>query len=258
MRWVAWERTAQRTQRRRWGICSTVVLLTLALLVALCHWQPHASVSPPAAPAAMTVEWLPVVSAPAPSVVADVPRQSPRPLPEAPPALARILLVSPIAEVMLPVDMPAAVASEVVPQDIGIAAALAQQPMTVTQSDTGGEQVKSAQEAGAPAHNEPSLTGNASRITFEQVLLGHLQRHKRYPRMARLRREEGVPYVRFIMNRAGSVLSVQLERGSGHALLDGEALALLVRAEPLPAIPGDILDERLELVVPIEFFLRSS
>jgi protein TonB len=38
--------------------------------------------------------------------------------------------------------------------------------------------------------------------------------------------------------------------------LDAEALALVLRAQPLPAIPSDMPQDRLELIIPIEFTLH--
>ena len=42
----------------------------------------------------------------------------------------------------------------------------------------------------------------------------------------------------------------------GHAALDQEGLELLQRAQPLPPLPQDQPGESLEIVVPIQFFLR--
>ena len=62
--------------------------------------------------------------------------------------------------------------------------------------------------------------------------------------------------MRFTMDRAGRVLVSTLERTSNHGVLDAEALALLQRAQPLPPLPDEIDGDTLEIVVPIEFFLR--
>lgn len=86
-------------------------------------------------------------------------------------------------------------------------------------------------------------------------MLGALNKVKRYPREASFRRQQGVPYIRFVMNREGSVLSVRLERSSGIRSLDGEAVSLPRRAEPFPKPPEDVVGETIELVVPVEFFM---
>lgn len=100
------------------------------------------------------------------------------------------------------------------------------------------------------------MASEAVQLSFRDRLLGHLQRYKRYPRAAQARGRQGVPYIRFTMNREGQVLASALERGSGHEALDAEALALVVRAQPLPTFPEELAGDTLEIVVPIEFRLR--
>ncbi len=92
-------------------------------------------------------------------------------------------------------------------------------------------------------------------MTWEAVLLTHLEKYRRYPAAAKSHREEGVTYVTFHMNRAGMVLSNRITRSSGSALLDRAALETLKRAQPLPPIPADRSDP-LELSVPVEFFIN--
>lgn len=106
-----------------------------------------------------------------------------------------------------------------------------------------------------PAPIAPRLTSDAP-DTWEGRLLAALNAQRRYPGPAAARRQQGVPYVRFVIDRAGKVLSSRLERSSGFPLLDREAVALPKRAQPLPRPPQDRPGGTLELVVPVEFFLR--
>lgn len=92
------------------------------------------------------------------------------------------------------------------------------------------------------------------KATWVALLLAHLEKYRRYPAAARARRHEGVAYVTFRMNRAGTVLSADIVRSSGSAMLDRAALDTLRRAQPLPKIPDDRPDT-LELSVPVEFFV---
>ncbi len=69
-----------------------------------------------------------------------------------------------------------------------------------------GEDAPLAEHAAAPAQSAQSLAVEAAKLSFRDRLLGHLQRYKRYPQIAQRRREQGVPYVRFTMDRAGKVL----------------------------------------------------
>ena len=64
-----------------------------------------------------------------------------------------------------------------------------------------------------------------------------------------------MPWIRFTSDREGRVRSVRLERPSGFDALDREALALPMRASPLPKPPESVTGNRIELTVPIEFFL---
>ncbi|WP_029008023.1 energy transducer TonB [Azospirillum halopraeferens] len=110
--------------------------------------------------------------------------------------------------------------------------------------------------AAAPMQSAPSNRPSQALPQWRDRLLGHLERHKRYPRAAQMRRQEGVAYVRFTIDRQGTVLSVRLDRTSGHGLLDDETIALVERASPLPAPPQDVGQDRVELVVPVQFYLR--
>jgi protein TonB len=87
-------------------------------------------------------------------------------------------------------------------------------------------------------------------------LLAHLNRHKHYPRAARARREEGVVTLSFTMDRNGRVLARYIAKSSGSAALDAEALAMLQRAEPLPAFSASMGGETRSFNVPIRFSLR--
>ncbi len=123
-----------------------------------------------------------------------------------------------------------------------------------------------AEPAPAPPPAAPSLAEPTPSVAaapssdvlsdFERRLLTHLEQQKRYPRSAQMRREQGVVYLRFTMDRTGRLLSARIERSSGHADLDEEVLALIKRAEPLPPFPASMPQAQLELVAPFQFFLR--
>ncbi|MGP1254344.1 MAG: TonB family protein [Kiloniellales bacterium] len=83
-----------------------------------------------------------------------------------------------------------------------------------------------------------------------------LEKHKEYPRRAQLRRQQGTALLYFVMDRDGQVIEYRLEESSGYELLDREVSAMIERAQPLPKMPDDLREARLELVVPVQFFLR--
>ena len=90
---------------------------------------------------------------------------------------------------------------------------------------------------------------------YAAVLLAWLERHKKYPRRAQVRRQEGVVLLFVVIDRGGRVLASRIDESSGHGVLDGAAMAMLERAKPLPPIPSDMPGDRIELVVPVQFFM---
>lgn len=91
---------------------------------------------------------------------------------------------------------------------------------------------------------------------YTATLLAWLEQHKEYPRTARNRRQQGTVMLYFVLDRQGRVSASRIEQSSGYQTLDAEALKMLERAQPLPAIPDAMPNETLELVVPVQFFLR--
>lgn len=83
-----------------------------------------------------------------------------------------------------------------------------------------------------------------------------LENHKRYPRRAKLRNEQGVALLRFVVTRAGEVTEYSIEKSSGYSLLDEEVREMLRRAQPLPKMPSEMRESRVELLVPVQFFLQ--
>ena len=57
----------------------------------------------------------------------------------------------------------------------------------------------------------------------------------------------------FTVDRKGNVVSSRVEKSSGSSALDDEALAMIKRAAPLPALPPEVADADLTLVLPIRF-----
>jgi protein TonB len=107
-----------------------------------------------------------------------------------------------------------------------------------------------------PPPPSPSPGDLRAKQDYFARLLAWLERHKRYPGEARSRRNEGTVMVRFTMDRTGRVQSFALDRTSGSPVLDTAALKMVERASPLPSMPKEMPDQQLELVVPVEFYIR--
>jgi protein TonB len=240
----------------RW-IGSFVAVLAIhgAVIGAALGWsQPDASYSPP--PAAVMLELAPLPAAPeaAPGEAPPGPELSevipepepPPPVQMPPPVMAEVALPEPEPPPPLDLRPPEP------PKPVETRPPKPPQPK-VTAPQAAPER---ATVAAAPAPGATPEPPSATLPTWKGLLLRHLERHKRYPAEAQRARQEGITYVRFTMSRDGRVLSARIERASGVASLDQEGLDLLHRAQPLPPLPSDQPGESLELVVPVQFFLR--
>jgi protein TonB len=107
-----------------------------------------------------------------------------------------------------------------------------------------GEQV---QTGGDPAAQQGYLSIVKTRIS----------RAKKYPRSARKEGVVGTTIVRFVIKLNGKVEDIQLIKSSGDERLDEEAMKMLKKASPFPAIPKDVSLEPLDLTLPIEFKLKT-
>lgn len=162
-------------------------------------------------------------------IMVDVTPQSDSAKPLPPPPVALVHPPSemiPMPEISVANDAPAAIHADPTPP-----AKAAPPPVTPS----------------APAETQQSYLGR---------LLAYLNRFKRYPAGARAARIQGVVMLHFVMDKAGRVTAFDIARTSGRPALDEEALALIQRAQPLPAIPDDFGKNEINAVVPIEFTLH--
>ena len=88
------------------------------------------------------------------------------------------------------------------------------------------------------------------KLTWQKALMAHLNRAKRYPVGARRSTEVSVF---FTLDRRGHVVSYSVKHSSGQAVFDEAALAMMKRADPVPAPPPVIADEGLSFEIPVQF-----
>jgi len=186
---------------------------------------------PPAPPAAVPPE----LSQPPPPPARTQPVPKPSPKPELRPEI-------------IPAAIDVVVEAEPEPE---VLAASASAAITPAQAATRTASAPAASAAAAPA----ASTQQALSL-WQAQLLAHLQRYRRYPRQAERQRQQGVSHVRFLVDRQGRISQPQIERASGHRLLDEETLATVRRASPVPPPPPDVSGNPVEVVVPVSFYLR--
>jgi len=223
---------ADPREGRRWAGSLSIVLGVHALPLLIAAYWLGPSISTPAPEPAIFIDMAPPAAPPVPPS-------------EQPPGPKQIK-----AEQPRPVIQREVVKTPIVPN---AAVALPVQPPEPRVEAKAPAQETTAPPA-RPAPPAPVLSSGVP--TWQGLVLGALNKVKRYPASAQSRRQQGVPWIRFVMDRNGRVLSSRLERSSGFGTLDSEAVNLPRRAQPLPKPPADVPGETIELVVPVEYFLK--
>lgn len=235
--------------RWRWAVSLAAILGLHAVPVFIAAWwlTPVEAIPPPPPPAIMVdMALVPTAPAAAPTPAEIPPRPQERHVEAA--ASRRSVKTPPLTHVAQ------AAATLAVPPRPG--------PQQTTDETPATETAPQSSATASPSPTASAAKGatgaGISVPTWQGLLLAQLERFKRYPAEAQTRHQQGVAYLRFIMDRDGRVLSAQLEKSSGHDLLDREAQALIERAQPLPKPPPELGSDQIELVVPIVFSLHGQ
>lgn len=118
------------------------------------------------------------------------------------------------------------------------------------------ERPKKPTEAPAPRTTATPQAAQAARANYNGILSAHLQRHKQYPSGAKAAGEQGVAMLSFTVGRNGQLMGARLAKSSGSSALDGETMAMIRRAQPLPSFPPEMTQSSASFTVPVRFFLR--
>ena len=94
------------------------------------------------------------------------------------------------------------------------------------------------------------------RATWQKELVAHLDKHKRYPSERTQKSAEIL--VNFVLDRLGHIVSASIVKGSGDAVFDQAALAMLHRSDPVPPPPPLIADEGLSFTLPVVFRVKNK
>ena len=261
-----------RGELLRWALSATAIVgFHAACAAALVHWRDPV-LEPAATAGAIFVELAPAAtSAPAPDV----------PLPPGPQQVQADATPPPPPETYrepLPEERKEDTAAEQVPEPIqqlpkvqtaevslpAPALTLPPDPPRIEATappapETTAPQAIAAPVAAvtaAPVASVPTASSSTALPQWSSRIAVLLERNKRYPATARARREEGTTHVAFVLDRQGRLLSSRIEQSSGIPALDQEALDLLRRAQPFPALPAEFADAQISLTVPIKFALR--
>jgi len=90
-----------------------------------------------------------------------------------------------------------------------------------------------------------------ARVTWQRELLAHLSKYKRYP--SERTHKSAQILVALDLDRAGHVVAASIVKSSGDAAFDKAAIAMIERANPVPAPPPAIADQGLTFSLPVIF-----
>ena len=115
-----------------------------------------------------------------------------------------------------------------------------------------------------PTSVKPSSSNEQEKLEREKLrymtqLSSWLNKHKKYPAIARRRSLEGDLKIRFVIDRQGNLLTHEIIEPSIHKSLNTAAVKMLKRASPMPAVPASLQGTRtkFEYTIPLNFNLSN-
>jgi protein TonB len=93
---------------------------------------------------------------------------------------------------------------------------------------------------------------------YRLQLISAAKRYKRYPRVAMDNNWEGDVVVRMVIGANGMLTSVSVKTGSGHEVLDSQALEMFKRATPLVPIPSALRGKEFSIELRAIYNLRDQ
>jgi len=239
----------------RWGIAGALILAAHAGLIATYMLLRKPEAISAGAPVVM-VELAPAPAAPEvapqdlqPETPMQQADQPPEPQvtpkveepPPPPPVVAKAEVVEP------PPAPPPPVKAEVPPEPPKPKTEPERKKPPMPKTTAGAKAQAKAEAASAPrvgANGSSPVPPDWRNLVYAQIL-----RNKRpNPSSAR-----GSTLVNFTLDRGGHVVARRVAQSSGNSELDAEAVAMIMRAQPLPAFPASMTQARQNMAIPINF-----
>ena len=200
---------------------------------------------PPPAPPAWVSEQVPLPPLP-PRIPENVPERPPQP------QLAQASVQPPVVPEQPAPVTPARPAPAYTAAEVSDAEQASLPPV----GDAGASAVADDGGGGSGISADAVAASAGARASYVAALQAYLARYKRYPSLARARNQEGVVMLYFAIDRQGALIEARIDRSSGYRQLDQAALDMVNRAAPFSPMPAEMLQSRLELVVPIQYGLN--
>jgi protein TonB len=250
-----------------WGVLASIALHALALLALSWAGAPappakallvlRARLAPfaaaPVPPAPSRTEAPATALAPDPALTK--PRAAPKPTSKPTPKTTSQPTPQPIPQRAAPAEPITAPPAESAPAAPGSVASSPPPPAPV--------QAKPALQApgGIAAAGRAAKSGHeADAGTLEQYRLALIvatRRYKRYPAIALERGWQGRVEVRMVIGADGMVASTSIKGGSGHEILDNQALDMLKKGKAIVPIPAGLRGQEFSIDVPVIFNLDN-
>lgn len=113
-----------------------------------------------------------------------------------------------------------------------------------------------AQGGGSPDSVGSDPAAARAEADYKSLVGSYIRRNRFSPPQSRKAGISGDVRVRFVVNRSGAISNVSVAGSSGHALLDGEAVAFIQRLTPVPAFPRDLRKAEIPLTITLKFDLE--
>ena len=116
---------------------------------------------------------------------------------------------------------------------------------------------KSPELSTRPVNN---IAANAVRKNYESILITWLNKHKKYPNIARRRGYEGSVILTFEIDANGNLLFYQIKKASKHDSLNNAVISMIKKASPMPPVPNELRSNqsKFSYTVPIHFVLNRQ
>ena len=101
-----------------------------------------------------------------------------------------------------------------------------------------------------PTSPSPQVVNN-----YSNLLRAHIAKHKKYPRIAQRRKMQGEVVIAIQIGGDGSLISKNIQKSSGHKVLDKEGMNMMEKSKPFPVPPDTLKNSVTNVVVPIAFNL---
>lgn len=126
--------------------------------------------------------------------------------------------------------------------------------------DSEGVTEGAGQQAGtAGTGSDPSASpggGRALLRVFGNEVLAAVAGKRHYPRAARESGQEGVVRLNIVIDRAGRLVAAQVDRSSGHEVLDAAAVAAARAVSRFPRAPAALPGVQFSFTIPMRFAMR--